>query len=404
MPRNYSNFIQEYMNYSAFSEAPERFHFWTAVSAVAGALQRKVWIDMGYFEWTPNFYIVFVAPPGIVAKSSTSAIGMDLLKKVEGINFGPDSVTWQALAQSLAGCVVPTDIPGEEEPFRHSSITIVSSEFGTLFDPSDREMVDLMVSLWDGKRGDWTKATKTQGDDIIESPWINLIACTTPSWIEGFFPEYMIGGGFTSRTIFVYGDTKRHLVAYPSQHIPGNFEETQGKLVEDLTEISKITGAFTLTPEAFKYGEQWYSDHFEETHEHLESDRFGGYLARKQTHVHKLAIVLSAAESSDRIITAAHIANANEIITALEYDMPKVFHRIGTTDAGRILREFLSIVKTKGEVSRTALYKIMCRSVSIEEFKVVTSSAVQAGYVTTPVFNNQMTIKWVHQKDEEKTP
>jgi len=64
--RNFSNFLSTYMEYSAFSEAPDRFHFWTAVSAIAGALQRKCWIDMGYFEFTQNFYIVFVAPPVIV--------------------------------------------------------------------------------------------------------------------------------------------------------------------------------------------------------------------------------------------------------------------------------------------------------------------------------------------------
>ena len=46
-------------------------------------------------------YIIFVAPAGIVSKSTTANIGMDLLRQVEGIKFGPDAVTWQALVNEL---------------------------------------------------------------------------------------------------------------------------------------------------------------------------------------------------------------------------------------------------------------------------------------------------------------
>ena len=59
------------MEYTAPLESPDRMHFWTGVSTIAGALRRKVWIDQRYFQWTPNFYIVLAAPAGIIAKSST---------------------------------------------------------------------------------------------------------------------------------------------------------------------------------------------------------------------------------------------------------------------------------------------------------------------------------------------
>ena len=99
--RNYPNWIDAYLDYSKHSEAPKNFHLWTAVSVIAGALRRHVWLDMKYFQWTPNMYIIFVAPPGIVSKSTTANIGMDLLRQVEGVKFGPDAVTWQALVHEL---------------------------------------------------------------------------------------------------------------------------------------------------------------------------------------------------------------------------------------------------------------------------------------------------------------
>ena len=97
MSRHFPDWLAAYVQYASFSEAPTRMHFWSGVSAIAGALRRRVWIDQAYFKWTPCFYIVLVAPPGIVSKSSTAAIAMSLLREVPGINFGPDVVTWGAI-------------------------------------------------------------------------------------------------------------------------------------------------------------------------------------------------------------------------------------------------------------------------------------------------------------------
>ena len=69
--RNHADWLTAFMDYASYGEAPRHMYFWTGVSAIAGALRRKVWIDQAYFKWYPNFYIVLVAPPGIVSKSTT---------------------------------------------------------------------------------------------------------------------------------------------------------------------------------------------------------------------------------------------------------------------------------------------------------------------------------------------
>ena len=282
--RHYDNWISAFMEYASFSEAPKHMHFWTAVSTMAGALRRQVWIDMAYFRWFPNFYIILVAPPGIVSKSTTAGIGMSLLRKVPDIKFGPDVVTWQALVTAFAESTNSYELQGEFHA--QSAITIESSEFGNLLNPQDKEMVDLLVSLWDGKQGAFEKKTKGSGNDVIENPWINLIACTTPSWIAGNFPEYMIGGGFTSRCIFVYAEKKAKYVAYPSEFVPTDMRERAQKLVEDLCQISLLKGEYKLTNDAREWGRAWYETHYAAKHIHLDDERFGGYLARKQTHNH----------------------------------------------------------------------------------------------------------------------
>ena len=202
--RNFDDWLTAYIKYAGFSEAPRRMHYWSGVSAIAGALRRHVWLDMGYFRWFPNFYIILVAPPGVVSKSTTANIAMSLLRRVPGVNFGPEAVTWQALVDSFEASTESFQI--EDTHYIQSAMTIESAEFGNLIDPSNREQIDFLVSLWDSKIGSFQKVTKGSGTNNVENPFINLIACTTPAWIAGNFPEYVIGGGFTSRCLFVYED------------------------------------------------------------------------------------------------------------------------------------------------------------------------------------------------------
>lgn len=390
--RKFPDYLQAYMNYSAHSEAPDKFHFWTGVSTIAGALRRKVWIDMGYFQWTPNFYIIFVAPPGIISKSTTASVGMNLLKKVDGIKFGPDAVTWQALAKSLAESTETFNIPdeGEDLLFPMSAITIVSSEFGNFLNPNDREMVDMLVSLWDGQVGVYKKTTKTMGDDLIENPWINVLACTTPAWIAGNFPEYMIGGGFTSRCVFVYGDKKRRYVAYPADHLPQDFKQTGEDLIHDLEHIStNITGAYKLTDDAKAWGERWYEEHYaQQASSILNTDKFAGYLARKQTHIHKLALIMEASRSDHLQITQEILEGAAGIITTLEQDMPKVFSHIGMTTDTRHMERIVQVVRMAGGIDRVDLYRKMFGDMHYSDFEKYLTSAIQAGYVRQLVQGN----------------
>lgn len=367
MARLLTNWLKEYMQYSSYSEAPDKMHFWVGVSTIAGALRRRVWIEEKYFQWTPNFYIILVAPPGIVSKSTTLSIGMNLLRQLEPIKFGPDAVTWQALIQSLAGATEMVPMP-DGSFHAMSCVTIASSEFGTFLNPNDRDMINVLTDLWDGKLGAWKKLTKTQGGDHIENPWINIAACTTPSWIADNFPESAIGGGFTSRCIFVFGRTKRRLVAYPSIEIPDDFDDVRQKLIHDLEAISTLAGRFVLSKPAIAWGTAWYNLHNANRPKNLDNERFLGYLSRKQTHIHKLAIVLSASEKDDLVITKDNLEAANEIVSALELDMPEVFSLIGVQGGAKHSRAVLDIVRREGVIGKSALFKLCFHTMSYKEF------------------------------------
>lgn len=368
-------------------------HFWCGVSAIAGALRRKVWIDQAYFKWYPNFYVILVAPPGIVSKSTTAGISMRLLRRVPGIKFGPDVVTWQALVKAFAESAESFELNGEY--LTMSAITIESSEFGNLLNPQDREMVDLLVTLWDGKQGGFQKVTKMSGNDTVENPWINLVACTTPAWIAGNFPEYIVGGGFTSRCLFVYAETKQKYVAYPGLAVPEGLERIEDALVADLEHIAaKLLGPYTLSPACVKWGETWYMEHYQTRPAHLDDDRFGGYIARKQTHIHKLAMVIAASHKDELVIDVEDLTIANTMVTDLETDMAKVFAKIGKSEVSVQAERFIQYIQRRGVVPYQDAYRyIHSYFPDLKDFEGVVSGAIRAGYIELMQHGNSFVLK-----------
>jgi hypothetical protein len=395
--RYHKDWLKAFIEYAEIGEAPITLYFWTGVATIAGALRRHVWIDQTIFQWVPNFYIIIVAPPGIISKTTTIDVGINLLRAVPRIHFGPQVITWQKLAEKMAKSLEMFRVDDSDLLYPMSAITVASGELGNFLNPKDSDMINTLISLWDGRKGVFDKETKTQGDDTIENPFINMIGCTTPSWIEDNFSESMIGGGFTSRCIFLHADKKRNLSAYPSRKRPAGYEELQTRLIHDLTHIAeKLVGEYKLTEDAYAWGEQWYADHYAKLPTHMDSDRMGGYLARKQTHIHKLAMVLAASEGDELVIPLEILQKAEKLVSSLEADMPKVFERIGSSQQSLGATRLVSAVRAVGVVTDTELYKHLFRTMSYEDYCKAKQSALAAGHIIQTQEGNQILIKVKH--------
>jgi hypothetical protein len=379
--RHFANWLDAYQEYTQFSEAPEAFHRWTGISVIAGALRRRVRIDMGYFRWFPNFFLCFVAPPGIVSKSTTADIGMSLLRRVPGIKFGPSAVTWQALITAMAESRedYATD---DGQFFPMCALTVIASELGTLLQPGDQAMLNALTDLWDGRDDPFRKKTKGGGDEVIENPWLNLIGCTTPSWIAENFTSHFIGGGFASRTLFIYAEHKRQLVAYPSQRLPNSHNDLGEKLVDDLTKFALLEGEVQMTPEAVRWGTQWYEKHYKSDNPLRADTRFGGYFARKQTHIHKTAIVLAVARTGSLLIEAEDLELADKWVTDLEANMLEVFGSMNKEKITEQMASVLKVIRDRTSLTKSDLYGTFVTIMGYETFSEALNGLIQAGLVS----------------------
>ena len=389
MPRLCKDWLKTYMEFTAQTEAPPHFHFWAGVGVLGGALRRKTYFPMLHFKWSPNFYIILVARPGISTKSTTLGIGRSLLKEVQDVKIGPDALTWQALVTEFAAAAEGVLMP-DGLYHTHSNLSFFISEMGTFLDFQDRTLIDNLTHFWDGTEGPYTKATATMGSHTVINPFINIIGATTPAWLADNLPRQMIDGGFTSRCVWLYSEAKKMYIAYPQRRVVlGDHEAKKANLIHDLEHISTLRGEFWMTEDAYKLGEEWYEKHQQLLEAMPEgNDGLGGYMARKQGHIHKLAMVISASYKDDLSINAEDFRKALVIMEEVEKDYPKIFRSISTSTEMEDTARIIALVRSKGRISRTALYQFFIHRLSAKAFSDAIDAGIQAGYLTQEVLNN----------------
>lgn len=372
-----NDWLEDFVVHTSYGEAPPEVMWWVGVSTIAGALRRKVWIEEFNFQWTPNFFILLVGFAGELKKSTSTDLGMRILKQIDSIDFGPQETTWPSLVKHMGDRNDEFDIPGRGA-FIASCTTFAISEFGTFFKPEDLSLVDGLTDLWDSKLGEFKKETKTAGTDIITNPWLNLIAGTTPEWLDQNFTEKFIGTGFASRLVLVTAYNTKE-IAYPSRKMPkGTMWERETELAVRLGEIGTLAGEFRLTEAAYQWGEAWYTNYRAQLRKYKDKER--GLHSRAQTHLHKLAMVISAARGRFPVIDVEEMMEADRRLSLLSGNAETIFGSVGQTPQSKLAKDILDVLVKNGSMEKRKMFaKFFFRTVSWNSFEDAIKSARQGG-------------------------
>lgn len=316
------------------TEAPETFHYWSAVATIGAAVTRRVCIDEVIYRIYPNWIIILAAIPGRAKKSTTVDRCTELLRYNHPELFGADETNWPDICRTFSEHVQyinqdDKDLDLETEYNTQCAITFVPSELGTFLNPDDSHAIDGITRLWDCSDRPFIKSTKHSGVDNIINPFFNLIGCTTAKWLKDNFEKYQ-GWGIASRIVFVYSDAANYPIWSPSKNIPSKeWQTTRDKLREDLEHILQLQGTCTFTDEAANIAKRWYDQTFQHLGEYgSRSDAdpwLCDFLARKQIHAHKLAMTLSISRRDSLTITKDDYLEAITRVEDVERETERVF-------------------------------------------------------------------------------
>lgn len=368
MPRLLDNWLETYGEWTVpRSEAPESLIIWAGLFTIASVAKRHVYFPkslMGSYDIFPNLYVVYVGPAGVVRKSTTMGYGENLLMQTEHVNVAPTAMSASKLVEYLS----ETD---------DGSVSILSSEFATFMNISQEVMYDLLTDLYDGKlKHDYS--TREHGLEEVENPCVNLLGATTPDWVSERMPEYALGGGFASRTIFIFENKVRQRKLYYRLRW-SDYIEMEKKLLHDLAHIRELSGEFKHDSEkTLHWVEEWYK---ETADREVESEKVEGFANRRHVHAHKIAMLLSMAESDDLIVTRGHFEAAIKMLDSVEIKLPRVFSAVGRSPYSSDIESVRDYIEAQGKVERKRLLQRFYHNLTKDNLDEVLKALQVMGHI-----------------------
>lgn len=383
--RQCENWLTTLAQYVEETESPREFWMWAGLSAIAGALQRKVWLPFGlkYDTVYPNLYIMIVAPPGECRKGAPCAFVKDILSSVR-VRVYADSPTKRAFTSFLATLPAKQqftylDRNGQQKRQGHSSITLVSKELSSFLAPDGKNMIEILTDLYDPHE-EWDYETHGQGKDKLFGVCTNCFFASTPSWIASNLPEEAIGGGFTSRFLLVAG-VKKYKWVSPFEIQPDN--SLYKRLVADLLAIRNLAGEFSIEPAAQRYWFKWYKSTEDLTGRNRDP-RLRYFIARMPTIALKTAMCLRVAYSDTLSLDVNDVGRAIDLVMSV---YSNASHALGgqgrsrsSVETDQVLQQ-IQMFSNRRPVSFTELLQMNFRNTNKKELEEILETIVAMGYV-----------------------
>jgi len=363
-PRHFDNWIEACVTTVEDGAAtPEIFQRWAAISAVAGALGRRCWYDVGSWKCTANQFIILVGKPAVgksiamhlpygnVFKALSCPIidDKEILAEAErsysryiGMDAAPlrvemDRITPERLAVNM--CSISrqlTGIPNLVDSYWDASVSVVVSEFGTFMRRNDADLQTFMTDSWDAGN-EYSYKTKTQGSYFVRGPCVNLLAGATPEQFVSCLPENATLQGIMSRLVPIYYDGDDIPLRAYYNTLSTTYIEA---LRKDLAQITELQGRFKMEDGLLEHINEYLEDV-----PLVPDPAMIGFNARKRSHLFKIALVISAAKSNDMVITIEDWEEAVDLLWIAEQQMPKALAGFNMSRVGKVTEELAGIVQ-----------------------------------------------------------
>ena len=384
MSRELEDWLDGYLEYTTSSEPPTSYHVWCGLAVIAGALQRRVYLQQG-LERTiyPNLYVILVGPSGRTRKGVALGIAKDLLAKVSTVSIAPESSSGrEALILAMKRASSTFTDPTDGVIKYHCALSAFSEELSVFLGQGDIKFLANLTDWYDSK-DDWAYETIGRGRDAIQGVCFNMVGGTAPEWIQSMLPREAIGGGYTARVIFIVEEWKKKIS--PDHTLTDRELNLFDALERDLNRINLLSGAFTFEPVAKKAYIDWYvseDKRMRDGYTPVTDNRFAAYCERRTTHIRKVMMLLSASRGDSLVVEHQDFERALQLMLDAEAKMHKTFGGLGSARNSDSTEKVMDYIKLLGITTRRALLARYYRDVDSETLHRMEQTLVEMGAIS----------------------
>jgi len=347
------DFFARYLSYTAETESPAIFHRWAAIVSLGAFLGRQYYFQHGHFTIYSNMYCMLIGSPG-TRKGTAIKLAKALLTNAGYSSFAAERTSKEKFLLDLSGegadnsidSILDKNLFGDDTSNESREIFIAIDEINDFLGNGNIEFISMLGNMWDYS-GVYKNRIKTGKSVDIPNPTISMIGGNTPTGFNLAFPADILGQGFFSRLLLIYGESNGKRIPFP----PKPDAVATSNICEFIREIkSTVFGPAKLTGKAEKLLERIYSSNIS-----VDDVRFESYSTRRFTHLIKLCLVVSANRKSTEI-TESDVIYAHTILSYTEQFMPRALGEFG---------------KAKNSDISHKVYQVICEAAVPIKFKEI---------------------------------
>ena len=342
------DFISQYLQYTEATEPPAIYHRWSILTALAAYLERSYYFQLGHSNIYPNLYVMLVGGAG-TRKNTAINIAKNLIRKAGYRTIAASKTSKEKFFLDLAEQNSTDDIVGDildQNLFGNDTNSgevtpcyIASGEFNTFFGNNILDFLADLGELWDYE-GIFESKIKHGKSVKIPNPTITMIGGNTPATLANTFPPQIIGQGFFSRLLMIWGYRTRDKITFPEDPDP---EYTAALISFIQSTKPTLQTKVDITPTARKLLDAIYKSSGS-----IHDPRFESYYNRRFSQLIKLSIICMVS-SGETVISETTVLYANTILVHAENFMPKALGEFGLAKNSEVTHKVLTVIQDSPE-------------------------------------------------------
>ncbi len=362
--RKCENIVETYCKYTAAHEAPESFHFWCCLAAIALATKGTRYVNLGQYKAYLDLYVLLLARSAECRKSGA-------ILKMKEIMLEAGLITPDTVPEKLTTAMLWRQSAQNVDYYGNSTMCIIAHELSLFLSKQEAysDLIPYLTARYETGSGTFVNKTKNKGSDYLVDPFLVTMLGTTPTDFANLIPGAATGSGFTPRLAIIYEEHPKKRDAFPEEN-----PERRKLIVEDLNHIFKICKAEErIEVKLSSKAKEWFKDWYESPQKHKKPDNpvLDGWFARKHVNVLKVGNLLSLAERDEAVVEKQHLEKGLIALNKLEKGLSKAYGMLGkgkhVEHEDRIIEQ---LQRAGGKLTRSQFYHLNSQLLTAVELSI----------------------------------